>query len=106
MVGLPVEIKVPILTIQNVLDRLPDWKTDEERKQLRRVFAMLSPVSMADLKLFQDTFDQSRSFEDFIAGQNVMIMRCIRCELSEIGKNVRKLFGLPVLTLDTVVPQE
>ncbi len=77
---------------------------EEERKQhLNALWNLFCPISQYELKGFQERWDWTRSYEEFVSEQNKMFVKLIEIETSVLGNIVRRDFGLKVISLETEV---
>jgi hypothetical protein len=93
-----------VKTVKQVVAEM-DGYTDEDRvKYVRALVAKLSVVSEGTLYSFQNEWDGSRPYSEFVTEQNKVIRQCVTLELKpEIGGFVRESLGLEPLTEDTEV---
>ena len=78
-----------------------DLRTDEERRMLKPLLAVLSPPSIQTMRTFQNQWDGDRPFDEFMPAQDSALLQCIELELSPIGVDVRAELNLPPLSEDT-----
>lgn len=90
------------MTVQEVLDQMDSWK-DEERNQLGPLLNVLCGVSQQTLRQFQNEWDGSKPYDEFVVAQNAEIRKCVELEMSSVGATVRQELGLAPLTPDTVL---
>jgi hypothetical protein len=69
---------------------------------------LLCPVSIKELKAFQDKWDGHRPYEEFCEAQAVVLRGCVSVEMTHIGQTVRSMTGkTEPLTWETEVkPKE
>lgn len=92
------------MTVKELLNQLDDFTDEERNTYLRGMLRMLCGVSQVTLTDFQQQWDNSRPYAEFVKAQNKEIRACIKLELSVIGMSVRKAYKLPVLLeTDTIV---
>ena len=92
------------MKIETFSAEFESWQ-DKDRGQIASVLSLLSPPSKATLLNFQRDWDGGRPYDEFVAEQNKLIRGCLEIELSSIGGEIRKMLNLPVLALDTEIPQ-
>jgi hypothetical protein len=64
---------------------------------------LLCPVSLETLHRFQDTWDGTRPFDEFVVAQNKEIRKCVELEMSELGREIRAKLHMDPLTPETEV---
>lgn len=97
------------MTIKKLLKQI-DTFTDEEREKHITLLLnnVLSNLSKAQIMNFQNKWRdynilKDKSFDEFKVAQNKEIIDCIKMEMTEIGKYVRKIEGLMPLTDETII---
>lgn len=91
------------MTVQDVKENLEKYSTEERAEPLGKLIKILSGVSLSTLQQFQQTWDGSRTFEEFRKAQDAEIGKCIDLEVSEFGKATRSAMGLEPLELTTIL---
>lgn len=92
------------MTVKEVRDNLKTYSDAEREGPLLALTKVLSGVSMATLRAFQEEWDGAKGFEKFRMAQDAKIAECIELELSDFGKTVRETLGLEPFLLTTVLP--
>lgn len=93
------------MTYKEMLERLADLGTSDEReKLLRPVLDNLSQASMIVLKRFQDSVPEGLTFDQFVVLQNRTIVSCVVLECTGLGAIARMLCDLEPITLDDEIP--
>ena len=92
------------MTIKEFRTKLPTLK-DEERRIMEPLMGMLCPISVAQMRKFQNDWDFEGNpppdgFDKYAAAQDKVILECLKIELSTLGTEVRKNYGLAPLTED------
>jgi len=62
---------------------------------MREVWKNLSGVSQQTLIRFQNEFDSTKPYDEFVVAQNDIIRTCLELERADIGKIVRSELQLP-----------
>lgn len=99
------------MTIKKIYEKLDNFTVDERAEWLKRLFNLFSPLSMEQLRQFEEEFnvrrlssDNKLQFKDFIKEQNAEIKLCIDLEVAErVGTPIRKVLNLPKITMETKV---
>lgn len=91
------------MTIGQLRDRLPTLPEDE-REVARDLFYLLTPASGQTIMAFQRAWDgKRRPFSEFVVAQNELIIKLIDAEISPGGSELRKMLGMPPITLETEI---
>ncbi|MFA5317187.1 MAG: hypothetical protein WC369_07200 [Dehalococcoidales bacterium] len=88
------------MTYRELLDTLPTMPEKERADILGRLWSALTTLSKNQLLAFQQTWDGTRPFVEFVHEQNNVFHECILMETSPIGAGVRAQMNLPAITLD------
>lgn len=91
------------MTVKEVRENLSTYSDEDREGPLTALTKILSGVSMATLREFQNSWDGSKGFSEFRKAQDGKIAECIDLELSSTGKIVREELGLEPLLLTTVL---
>ena len=91
------------MTVQDVRENLEKYSNEERAEPLGKLIKVLSGVSHSTLLQFQQTWDDSRPFDDFRKAQDAEIAKCIDLEVSDFGKTARSAIGLDPLELTTIL---
>ena len=91
-----------MMNIKTFLDEFESWEGDD-RKKMNPMLNMLSPLSEGELRAFQDRWDSSHPYDEFVKAQNKKIRQCIELELGALGTQIRTTIGLDPLTLETEI---
>lgn len=90
------------MTVKAVMETVEKLGVQPDRaKYLSPLVQLFSPVSKKTLRDFQDLWDGTKSFDDFVAAQNSLIKDCLTIELSSFGAATRQALGQPLLTEQT-----
>ncbi len=87
------------MTVKEILEKMDNFKSEEREKYLGLLLNDLTIVSKRQLMDFQNTWDTSKPFKEFVEAQNKQIRKCIDTEM-KIGDVARKAMGLKPLTED------
>jgi|NGEPerStandDraft_6_1074524.scaffolds.fasta_scaffold19632_2 hypothetical protein len=83
------------MIIRDVVELLDDLTEEQRDELLKPVLENLTQTSHYAILEFQLNWNEENgSFKDFIKGQNAVIKECIKIEMTEFGKIVRKMEGL------------
>ena len=83
------------MIIRDVVELLDDLNEEQRDELLKPVLENLTQTSHYAILEFQLNWNEENgSFKDFIKGQNAVIKECIKIEMTEFGKIVRKMEGL------------
>lgn len=91
------------MIILDILDVIDDLSGEQREIVLIALLNELTSYSHEAILEFQLEYDGSRSFKDFIQGQNDLIKECVEIELTFFGKLLRKKEGLSPLSLRTEI---
>jgi hypothetical protein len=92
------------MTIAELLEKMDAFTDEERKKYLGALLNMLTPVSNQTIVEFQQKWDGSKPFNEFIEAQNRELKTCVGLEMTELGTAVRQRFGLEPITRATVIP--
>ena len=83
------------MIVMDAIELLDELAEDQRDELLRPLLGNLTQSSHYAILEFQLNWtEESGSFKDFLKGQNAVIKECIRAEMTEFGKVVRKMEGL------------
>lgn len=95
------------MKVKEILEKMDDFTDEERQKWLGKLMGMLSQLSVATIRNFQEDWINSdkakniqRPFDEFTKAQNNAIRDCIKIETSRLGLMVRSTIGLPPLDLE------
>ncbi len=91
------------MTVKQIYDKLETFNDDERAKFAGVLCEKLSPTSMQTLHEFQNTWNGSKSPEEFFKAQAKEIKICIELEVGQMGQMVRQVAGLETLTWETEI---
>jgi hypothetical protein len=91
------------MILLDVIDVIDELKGEQRELVLVALLNELTSYSHEAILEFQLEYDGSRSFEDFIQGQNELIKECVEIELTFFGRVLRKKEGLDPLSLRTEI---
>ena len=74
----------------------------ERQNVLGEVAKRFCPASMQTLLKFKDEWPGG-SWEEFKSAQNKVFVVCLGMETSDLGKTVREMMGLGIMTLETEI---
>lgn len=89
-----------MVKLKEIREKLDSYDSDQRESILGGLADALSPVSLQSLREFQQGWDGSKSFEEFVAAQNEVFRQCIDLECSSFGEVVRAQLGLDPINLD------
>lgn len=93
-----------MIALKDLAAALPTLSEEERATVLGALMKKLTGVSVAALSKLQKRWDGRRPFSEFIAEQNKVFAVCIAMELSQVGQDVRKVLGLPILDPEELLP--
>jgi hypothetical protein len=76
------------MKLSEIRDKMDGFTEDERAKYLVPLLRNFSPPSKSQMANFQNRWDGSRSFEEFVSAQNNEIRLCIEMELTSVGGDV------------------
>ena len=91
------------MKLKETLEKLDSFEEGERKKYIHPLYEMLTVISKTMLAHFQDTWDGTRPFEEFVKEQNETIRYVVNIEMGKIGTHVRETLGLVPLTEDTEI---
>ena len=81
-------------TVREIIDQMEDMNDSDRAKYLRNLTERMTPMSYQSIVDFQQSWDGSKSFEEFKKAQEKVIKAAITMELSDIGKEMAKIGGV------------
>ncbi len=94
-------MKIAVKMVMEIVEKL--GVQSDRAKYLSPLLQLFSPVSKKTLRDFQDSWDGTKSFDDFVAAQNSLIKDCLTIELSSFGAATRQALDQPSLTEQTEI---
>jgi len=92
------------MKVKEILERMADFTDEERQKYIGGLCNKVCSISKASLLNFQNSWDGTKTFDEFKTTQNKVIKECIEMEISAIGTKIRKRnFNLEPLTLETEI---
>ena len=83
------------MIVMDAMALLDDLAEDLRDELLRPLLENLTQTSHDAILEFQLNWNEENgSFKDFILGQNAVIKECVKVEMTEFGKIIRKMEGL------------
>jgi hypothetical protein len=92
------------MTYRELLDMLPTLPENERADILGRLWPVFTSLSKNQLLAFQQTWDVTRPYSEFVREQNNIFHECIVMETSPMGADVRSQMNLPSIALDDMIP--
>lgn len=98
---MPEKAKQQNITMRDFYVQIEGLPEDVRATMCKQAIEHLCPISVQDLRTFQELWSPMKSFKEFIIGQNKLLKQCIEVEVSDFGNDVRKAAGLSRLTWET-----
>ena len=91
------------MTVKEIYDQIDGFDDDKRKTFLGGLYKKLSTLSTGTLHIFQDRWDDSKSYRAFCKAQAEKFKVCINFEVGPAGHAVRMSQGLEPLTWETEI---
>lgn len=91
------------MKVSEIKEKIDSFSSDERNKYLRPLLDQFSSYGKSALVNFQNRWDGSKPYEEFVKNQNMLILTLLETEIQDSWQRIRLNEGLGNLTLDTEI---